>query len=48
MLDPALLRDQLDTVRAGLQNRGLDLGAELDELVSSKTGAGGCCPKSRA
>jgi seryl-tRNA synthetase len=33
MLDPALLRDQLDTVRAGLQNRGLDLRAELDELV---------------
>jgi seryl-tRNA synthetase len=33
MLDPALLRDQLDTVRTGLQNRGLDLAAELDELV---------------
>ena len=33
MLDPALLRDQLDTVRTGLQNRGLDLSAELDELV---------------
>ena len=33
MLDPALLRDHLDTVRTGLQNRGLDLGAELDELV---------------
>ncbi len=33
MLDPALLRDHLDTVRAGLQNRGLDLSAELDELV---------------
>jgi len=33
MLDPALLRDHLDTVRAGLQNRGLDLAAELDELV---------------
>ena len=33
MLDPALLRDHLDTVRTGLKNRGLDLGAELDELV---------------
>ena len=33
MLDPALLRDHLDTVRTGLQNRGLNLGAELDELV---------------
>ena len=33
MLDSALLRDHLDTVRAGLKNRGLDLGAELDELV---------------
>src|SRR4051794_8507294 len=33
MLDPAHLREQLDTVRGGLQNRGLDLGAELDELV---------------
>ncbi len=33
MLDPALLRDHLDTVRTGLQNRGLDLHAELDELV---------------
>ena len=33
MLDPALLRDHLDTVRTGLQNRGLDLTAELDELV---------------
>src|SRR6266508_3683824 len=33
MLDPALLRDHLDAVRAGLQNRGVDLHAELDELV---------------
>ena len=34
MLDPALLRDNLDAVRAALQNRGLDLTAELDELTS--------------
>ena len=33
MLDPALLREHLETVRGGLQSRGLDLGAELDELV---------------
>jgi seryl-tRNA synthetase len=37
MLDPALLRDQPDAVRAGLQNRGLDLGAELDELMMLET-----------
>jgi seryl-tRNA synthetase len=34
MVDPALLRDSPDAVRTGLQNRGLDLSAELDELVS--------------
>jgi len=34
MLDPALLRDNLDAVRAALQNRGLDLNAELAELAS--------------
>src|SRR5688572_12249556 len=34
MLDPAFLRDSLDTVRTALQNRGLDLTKELDELVS--------------
>jgi seryl-tRNA synthetase len=33
MLDPALLRDQLETVRAGLSNRGVNLAAELDELA---------------
>jgi seryl-tRNA synthetase len=33
MLDPALLRDNLDSVRAALKNRGMDLGAELDDLV---------------
>jgi len=34
MVDPALLRDKLDAVRAGLQKRGLDMAAELDELAS--------------
>ena len=34
MLDPAFLRDDLEVVRTALQNRGLDLSAELDELVS--------------
>ena len=34
MLDPAFLRDSLDPVRTALQNRGLDLTNELDELVS--------------
>ena len=34
MLDPAFLRDRLESVRTALQNRGLDLTKELDELVS--------------
>ena len=34
MLDPALLRDNPESVRVGLQNRGLDLTAELDELAT--------------
>jgi seryl-tRNA synthetase len=34
MLDPAILRDHPESVRTGLQNRGLDLSAELDELAS--------------
>src|ERR1044072_9495335 len=34
MLDPALLRDNLDTVRSALQNRGTNLDRELEELVS--------------
>ena len=34
MLDPALLRDNLDVVRAGLQSRGLDLTAALEELAA--------------
>src|SRR5689334_8995975 len=34
MLDPALIRDQPDTVRTALQNRGLDFSAELNELTT--------------
>jgi seryl-tRNA synthetase len=34
MIDPALIRDDLQAVRAALQNRGVDLGAELDELLT--------------
>jgi seryl-tRNA synthetase len=34
MLDPALLRDNLEHVRTSLQKRGLDLTAELEELAS--------------
>jgi seryl-tRNA synthetase len=34
MIDPALLRDNLSAVRAALQNRGTDLSAELDALVT--------------
>jgi seryl-tRNA synthetase len=34
MVDPALLRDNVATLRNALQNRGADLRAELDELTS--------------
>ena len=34
MLDPALIRDHLETVRAALQNRGVDFSAELAELTT--------------
>ncbi|MBI2185794.1 MAG: serine--tRNA ligase [Acidobacteria bacterium] len=34
MIDPALLRDNLTAVRTALQNRGIDLGTELDELMT--------------
>ena len=33
MLDPVVLRDNLEGVRTALQNRGVDLGAQLDELA---------------
>ena len=34
MLDPALLRENLEAVRAALQNRGVNLAGELDELAT--------------
>jgi seryl-tRNA synthetase len=37
MLDPAFLRDNLEHVRAGLQKRGLDLTAELEDLATLET-----------
>jgi len=37
MLDPALVRDHMDLVRAGLQNRGLKIEAELSQLATLET-----------
>jgi seryl-tRNA synthetase len=37
MLDPAFIRDHLDQVRAGLRNRGLDLGKVLEEISTLET-----------
>jgi seryl-tRNA synthetase len=34
MLDPVFVRDHLDEVRQGLQSRGLDASAELEQLAS--------------
>src|SRR6267378_4447875 len=34
MIDPAFLRDHLDSVRTALQNRGLDMTTELEELAT--------------
>src|SRR5262245_9611710 len=34
MIDPALFRDNVDVIRTGLRNRGVDLDAELDNLVA--------------
>jgi seryl-tRNA synthetase len=33
MLDPAVFRDNVDSLRTALQNRGMDMSAELDELL---------------
>ena len=33
MLDPAFVRDNLETVRAGYANRGVDLSTELEQLA---------------
>jgi seryl-tRNA synthetase len=37
MLDPALFRDNLATVRTGLGTRGMDLTTELEELATLET-----------
>jgi seryl-tRNA synthetase len=37
MLDPALLRDHIDDIRTGLQNRGLQPDAELEQLTTLET-----------
>src|ERR671918_240493 len=37
MLDPALVRDHTDDVRAGLRNRGLQPDAEIEQLVTLET-----------
>jgi seryl-tRNA synthetase len=37
MIDPALFRDNLEAVRAGLAKRGMDLTAELEELATLET-----------
>ena len=34
MIDPAFLRDNLETVRTALANRGMDLTSELEELAA--------------
>ena len=37
MLDPALLRDNLEGLRSALQKRGVDLSSELEELATLET-----------
>jgi seryl-tRNA synthetase len=37
MLDPGLLRENLEAVRAGLGKRGMDLTAELEDLATLET-----------
>ena len=37
MLDPALVRDHMDLIRTGLQNRGLKIDAELSQLATLET-----------
>src|SRR4029450_7611328 len=34
MLDPAILRDDLEGLRSALQKRGVDLSSELEELAA--------------
>jgi seryl-tRNA synthetase len=37
MLDPALVRDHMDLIRCGLQNRGLKIDADLAQLTTLET-----------
>src|SRR6187549_3517654 len=37
MLDPAYVRDQIEKVRAGLRNRGLDPDKALEEIATLET-----------
>src|SRR5258705_10757588 len=37
MIDPAYLRENLQTVRAALANRGVDMTRELEELAALET-----------
>src|SRR5882762_5706855 len=37
MIDPAYLRENLETVRAALANRGVDMTRELEELAALET-----------
>jgi seryl-tRNA synthetase len=37
MIDPALVRDHLDQVRAGYRNRGLDVDGDLEQLATVET-----------
>jgi len=37
MLDPALIRDHIETVRNGLRNRGLDVDKSLEEIATLET-----------
>ncbi len=37
MLDPALVRDHVDEVRAGLRNRGLDVDQALEDVATFET-----------
>ena len=47
MLDPAFVRDNLETVRAGYANRGLDPTAELEQLAGFEAHRRRLIPRAR-
>ena len=48
MIDPALLRDNLDAVRAALRKRGADLTRRARGARGARSAsAAGCCPSSK-